>query len=88
MSIIVHRCDCGHIADWHRLSECSGGLCPCTRRPETIRTPPETIPTYPTGQRQPVPTVSEPGTRWGEATLCGCDQCHDLYRQVGETVPA
>lgn len=94
MSVIMHRCKCGHLEMWHRQGgSCDGVGCHClalasTTVPEVVRTWRADI--NATG-RQLVAALVKPGAvsrAFGHITFttCGCPACKALYTQLGGVV--
>lgn len=80
MSIIVHRCSCGHPDIYHQhrdnpgAGHCSYGTC-------VLRTheygAPEVIPTFVDGKVNDY--LFEPGDTASGYNLCSCEDCRALY---------
>lgn len=90
MSIIVHRCACGHPDIYHRHPQAveKGGDCSygtCLARHHELGAP-EVIPTFVDGVL--VEFVHEPGGTTSGFSLCACPDCKALYAEVkNDAVP-
>lgn len=90
MSIIVHRCSCGHPDIYHQHPQTvdKGGLCSygaCRARSHELGAP-EVIPTFVDGVLSEF--VHEPGGKGSGFSLCGCGDCKALYAEVkNDAVP-
>ncbi|OPC81832.1 hypothetical protein B4N89_13595 [Embleya scabrispora] len=84
MSLIIHRCTCGHTPGQHE-SDSQGkpsrgchpiGGCRCSGYdPQPT---PVLLPTWtPTGR--PIPEITPPGERSDRRRTCDCDACQALY---------
>lgn len=91
MAAIIHRCACGHPADFH-LRTLKGDTVPCRMHRcgcgDVEPQQPEVIPTWrsdtPTGTAMPDPVLLQPGTvdlPNGIGRLCDCEDCQALYRR-------
>lgn len=83
MSILIHRCKCGHPDIYHggtRDRACEMA-CGC-RRPD-IAPEPELMPTW-DGLGKPVTTITTPGTRWAGSggQTCDCPLCEVEHSQL------
>ncbi len=82
MSLLTHRCVCGHFEFFHvqrlgRPVDCSHGACSC--RALDVDPASELIPTFgPTGK--PIDRCVEPGATWGNGLVaCSCEACRVAY---------
>lgn len=84
MSLIVHRCDCGHPDLFHVLGGCSYGA--CHSRLHNFGEP-EVIPSWNSDiktKSEPIEEVAAPGSRiqgYPHKT-CDCEKCRALYATV------
>jgi hypothetical protein len=90
MSLIVHRCDCGHVDIFHTGPQCCAGRCRAgTHNPKYG--PPEVIPTWNQATGKRVEEIAEPGTKHAgfgiPLQLCGCDACREVY-YTAQLLPA
>lgn len=86
MTLIIHRCNCGHSDIEHdpqrseRTTSCSFGWCRCRRVRHDVRTedPVEAIPSW-TPSGEPIQTVMQPGSLIVGAPpptrTCDCGTC-------------
>jgi hypothetical protein len=91
VSLIVHRCQCGHPDISHKNPRrtdvpgaCCHGACP-EHTPRYVGEP-EVLSTW-DGLGKPVEAVVRPGTSWKglgatAVPLCGCGVCVSLYESV------
>jgi hypothetical protein len=93
MSMIVHRCECGHPDIFHAdardpQSSCSYGGCDAPRTGHEYG-PSELIPSWSSdikGTSVLVEEITTPGTRVHQyPKLCDCDDCLSLYKQLAAT---
>lgn len=81
MSILIHRCECGHPDIFHggtRDNSCEMA-CGCPR--PDVAEQPEVLPTW-DGLGNPVTTITKRGTRWSGITTCDCPQCKAQYDEL------
>lgn len=76
MSIIIHRCSCGHPDIFHVNGNCHSG---CDTRIHELGAP-EVIPTFVDGRH--VEHVHKPGSKGAGYSLCGCTDCLSLWETV------
>ncbi|GAA1986573.1 hypothetical protein [Amycolatopsis minnesotensis] len=95
MTLIIHRCSCGHPDLFHRVDFASGAVEDCTGCLGGTHEfgPPEAIPSWRTDPAHPTagtvadPNPVEPGTTLqGLPRLCGCQDCRDLYQRLSREV--
>lgn len=84
MSVIIHRCSCGHPDIYHQHPQLvdKGGHCSygtCTAREHALGAP-EVIPTFVDGVLNEY--VHAPGSKSSGFSLCDCEDCRRLYAQV------
>ncbi|WP_406298087.1 hypothetical protein OG948_21380 [Embleya sp. NBC_00888] len=87
MSLIIHRCECGHVPGRHHRTAsdtreaCRNSARPCRCKAYRPVATPEVLPTWtPTGR--PIPEITPPGERVDGQTTCSCDACRALYAKL------
>lgn len=84
VSIIIHRCSCGHPDIYHQHPRVvdNGGYCSygsCSARQHELGAP-ELLPTFVDGVLNEY--VYAPGSKGSGFSLCDCGDCVTLYGQV------
>lgn len=87
--IIIHRCSCGHPDVYHKHAQVvdKGGSCSygaCHARGHELGMP-ELLPTWVDGRLNEY--VYRPGDASSGYSLCDCEDCMALYREVAVDVP-
>ncbi|MYW03488.1 hypothetical protein [Streptomyces sp. SID3343] len=86
MSLIIHRCECGHTPTRHPANEeCRDSLRTCTCRKYRPVAEPELLPTW-TMTGRPITKITPPGAKSDRRETCSCAACVALYAELGGTV--
>jgi hypothetical protein len=87
MSVIVHRCGCGHIDMSHAEvhGRCSYGYCFCVKNRGQVGGPSILLPSF-AGLGEPVTSVTAPGAIFGStlggiSKTCACPSCVSLFAE-------
>lgn len=83
MSILIHRCKCGHPDIYHGGTRDRACEMACSCKAPNLDGDPELIPTW-DGLGKPVTTITPPGTRYAgtSSKLCDCPLCEVGHSQL------